>query len=205
MPETDPALPTLFALVRARATFFTDASGEPHAELCAADGGDVLRLGSDAFRAWVDRVWYERSSDNLSPPADRRHTLSLLEGVARYEGPRRDVHVRVAEHEGAVFLDLGGPGRHVARVDGTGWRIEDRSPIAFARPPSLLPIPRPVAGGSIASLHDLFPQLSPSAFRLVAGWLVGALRPKGPYPILILSGERITGGPRPVNGVPGKV
>lgn len=202
MPEANPTLPTLptlptrlpslLPLVRARAAFFTDTYGEPHAELCAADGGHVLRLRSDAFRAWVDRAWYERTSD-LAPPEERRRVLSLLEGIARYEGPRRDVHVRLAEHEGAVYLDLGGPGRHVARVDGTGWRIEERSPVAFARPPSLLPIARPAAGGSIDSLHDLFPGLSRSAFRLVAGWLVGALRPKGPYPILILSGERGSG------------
>ncbi len=152
----------------------------------------MLRLRSDAFRAWVDRAWYERTSD-VAPPAERRRALLLLEGVARYEGPRRDVHVRLAEHEGSVYLDLGGPGRQVARVDGTGWRIDERSPVAFARPPSLLPIPRPVEGGSIDWLHDLFPRLSPLAFRLVAGWLMGALRPKGPYPILILSGERGSG------------
>src|SRR5580704_3097819 len=35
MPETNPTVPTLFALIRVRATFFTDASGEPHAELGA--------------------------------------------------------------------------------------------------------------------------------------------------------------------------
>ena len=78
MAETSPTILSLLALVRARAALFTDAGGEPFAELCAAAGGDVLRLRSDAFRSWVDREWYERTSD-VAPPEARRHVLSLLE------------------------------------------------------------------------------------------------------------------------------
>lgn len=31
---------------------------------------------------------------------------------------------------------------------------------------------------------------SPSEFRLLVGWLVGALSPGGPYPLLVLQGEQ---------------
>jgi hypothetical protein len=58
MPETNPiplpsALPSLLPLVRARAAFFTDANGEPHAELCAAD---VVTRRSPAPTASADTL-----------------------------------------------------------------------------------------------------------------------------------------------------
>jgi hypothetical protein len=183
---------TLLTLARSRGDYFTDLGGDPFAELSEGAGGHVLGLRSESFRVWLDRVCYEQTGA-LPAPETRREVLSLLEGMARFEAPPRPVHVRLAEHEGAVHLDLGGPGRHVVRVDAAGWRIEERSTVAFFRPRSQKPIPRPEPGGSLHALTDLFPQLSLPASRLVVGWMVGALRPAGPYPILILQGERGSG------------
>lgn len=54
------------------------------------------------------------------------------------------------------------------------------------------PLQPPVAGGSIDELRDYLNvtgQDDPS-FVLAVGWLLGALHPGGPYPILVLSGEQ---------------
>jgi hypothetical protein len=69
----------LLALLRARAAFFADPGGDAYAELSGDAGGDVLRLGSKAFRAWIDRVSYETTG--ALPPAEvRRGVLSVLTG-----------------------------------------------------------------------------------------------------------------------------
>jgi hypothetical protein len=73
---------------------------------------------SGSFRAWLDRTGYETLG--ALPTADARgKILSVLEGVARFEASPRNVRVRLAEHDaepGAVYFDLGGPGRDAVRV-----------------------------------------------------------------------------------------
>jgi hypothetical protein len=79
MPEANrtllpSALPFLLPLVRARAAFFTDASGEPHAELCAAD---VVTRRSPAPTASADTLAV-RDDDGRS--VERSSNVQLPEG-----------------------------------------------------------------------------------------------------------------------------
>jgi hypothetical protein len=53
----------------------------------------------------------------------------------------------------------------------------------------MLPLPEPRAG-SIEELRPFLNLADENSFILIVAWLVGALRPKGPYPILVLNGEQ---------------
>jgi hypothetical protein len=53
-------------------------------------------------------------------------------------------------------------------------------------------LPLTVNGGSIDDLRKFLNVVSDDNFRLVIAWLVGALRERGPFPILVLSGEHGT-------------
>jgi hypothetical protein len=217
---------SLLEHVRARVSLFADPNSEPYAELRAESGGHVLRLRAGAFRAWLDRVAYEETGS--VPTSDvRNQVLSVLVGEAIYDAPRRRVHVRLAEHEGAIWVDLGGPDRHAVRIDAHGWTLacagenesasanaharanvgatEDAGTphrVAFVRPATLRPVaapchaaraPRPFDRGPLDALRALVPQLDDPAFILFVGWMLGALRPRGPYPLLVLQGERGSG------------
>jgi hypothetical protein len=192
---------SLLDRVRARASLFADSNGEPYAQLSNADGGDVLRLRARRFRSWLDHLAYEATGS--IPSSDvRGQVLSVLEGEALFDAPRRSVHIRLAERDGAIWLDLGGPGQDAVRVDAHGWAIAP-SPVAFVRPSSLRAIAPPRAAPPrrapsphdepLAPLRALLPQLDGSAFTLFVGWMLGALRPRGPYPLLVLQGERGSG------------
>jgi hypothetical protein len=61
---------------------------------------------------------------------------------------------------------------------------------ASAGPPVLLPLPVPEQGGSIEALATLLNLSDPNDFVLVVSWLLAALRPSGPYPLLAVSGEQ---------------
>jgi hypothetical protein len=52
------------------------------------------------------------------------------------------------------------------------------------------PLPVPVAGGSIETLRSFLNVQSDNDFVLVVAWALAALRNRGPYPILVLSGEQ---------------
>ena len=51
-------------------------------------------------------------------------------------------------------------------------------------------MPCPVRGGSIQDLQELVNLRSEHDFKLFVAWLLSALRPAGPFPILCLNGEQ---------------
>src|SRR5438034_8467561 len=54
----------------------------------------------------------------------------------------------------------------------------------------MLPLPVPQQGGSIEALNSFLNLASRDDFVLIVAWLLAALRPSGPYPLLAVSGER---------------
>src|SRR5262249_40332280 len=63
-------------------------------------------------------------------------------------------------------------------------------PVRFRRPAGLLPLPLPQRHGSLEQLACLLNLSSQNDFVLVVSWLLAALRPRGPYPLLVISGEQ---------------
>jgi hypothetical protein len=51
-------------------------------------------------------------------------------------------------------------------------------------------LPLPVPDGSIEALNSFLNRPSRSDFVLIVAWLLAALRPRGPYPLLAISGEQ---------------
>jgi hypothetical protein len=69
------------------------------------------------------------------------------------------------------------------------WQVITSPPVRFRRPAGMLPLPLPEQGGSIEALNSFLNLSSQSDFVLVVAWLLAALRSKGPYPLLAISGE----------------
>jgi hypothetical protein len=102
------------------------------------------------------------------------------------------VFLRVAPHDGAVVVDLGTVDGSAVIVDGAGWRVAPASPVLFRRTGLTAPLPGPVASrDGLATLRGLL-NVSEDGFRLLVGWLVAALVPDLPHPILTLLGEQGT-------------
>ena len=111
---------------------------------------------------------------------------------AKYEGPQRNVNVRVAELEGRLYVDLGDPEWRAVEISSAGWAIVADPPVRFVRPPGLLPLPEPQRGGSVAVLRPYLNLHDDLDFVLVVAFLLATLRPSGPYPLLALTGEQGT-------------
>jgi hypothetical protein len=52
------------------------------------------------------------------------------------------------------------------------------------------PLPMPVPGGSVDMLRAFLNVHSDTDFVLVVAWILAVLRDRGPYPVLVLSGEQ---------------
>src|SRR5262245_62424820 len=52
------------------------------------------------------------------------------------------------------------------------------------------PLPMPVRGGSVKTLRSFLNVRSDADFVLVVAWALAVLRDRGPYPVIVLSGEQ---------------
>jgi hypothetical protein len=118
--------------------------------------------------------------------------LLTLDGIARFDGPERRVHLRVAEQQGAIYLDLGEDTDACVEVTSRGWRVLEKSPVLFRRPRAMRPLPRPEHGGALNELRPFVKMADEDTFLLFVAWLVAALRPDRPVPVLALQSEQGT-------------
>ena len=113
-----------------------------------------------------------------------------LEARAQFDGPQRAVHIRTAAHEGRIYLDLADDCWRAIEIGPDGWRVVAAPPVRFRRAAGMLPLPMPMRGGSVEALAPFLNLNGPGDFVLIVAWLLAALRPAGPYPLLAVSGEQ---------------
>ena len=168
---------------------FSTPEGEPFATFEVGDHLETAAVRSKAFRRYLARL-YHRDTQAAPNAQAVQDALGVLEGRALYEGETLPVYVRVAEFEGAIYLDLCDEQWEVVEITSTRWAITTTPPVKFRRARGMLPLPVPVRGGSVNALYTYINVTDESARYLVVAWLLAALRPRGPYPGLVLHGEQ---------------
>src|SRR5262245_19931927 len=146
--------------------------------------------GRDALRKRLAGLFFDTYG---STPAGSALTdaLTVIEGLAD-RADHEPVGLRVATADGrGVVLDLAGEDGRCVVLDPRGWQLQDRSPVLFRRSALTAPLPEPERGGSLDELRRLL-NVDEARFRLVVAWLVAALVPDIPHPILALAGEQGT-------------
>jgi hypothetical protein len=135
---------------------------------------------------------YFKERDGAPSSEAIQSALNVIEARALFEGGEMSVQVRVAGHDGKLYLDLANEQWRAVEVDADGWRIVSSPPVRFRRAPGMLPLPEPVARGSIEMLRPFLNVHTDEDFKLRVAWALGALRDTGPYPVLALGGEQGT-------------
>ena len=166
-------------------------AGDAYATIPVGDHLEHHRLSTRDFKRWLARQYYR--AEGTAPGSQAvQDALTVLEGKALYDGMEHPVFVRLAEHEGAIYLDLCNADWQVVEVTRSGWRVVIQAPVRFRRAKAMRPIPTPHHGGSIDELRR-FINVSDYDWPLVVAWMVAALRPTGPYPVLCVHGEQGSG------------
>jgi len=175
--------------VATAARLFHASDGTGFADLIVDGHRESWPLRSNRFQAWLRQQYYERTWDAPSPAA-LNAALNVLEAQAQFDGPQLKVSVRLAEHDGLIYLDLADEFWRCVEIGANGWRIAEESPVRFRRSGGMQPLPLPVRGGSVEALAPFLNLASENDFVLVVAWLLGALRAGGPYPVLAIAGEQ---------------
>jgi len=134
--------------VASAARLFHASDGNSFADLIIDGHRETWPLRSKRFGAWLGQQYYERTWDAPSPAA-LNAALNVLEAQAQLDGPQRNVSVRLAEHDGLIYLDLADEFWRCIEIGANGWRIAEDPPIRFRRSAGMQPRPLPLRGGSI--------------------------------------------------------
>jgi hypothetical protein len=161
-------------------------------------GGDgavpvTLPLRGSAFRAWLSHQFY-RHAGRPAPAQAVQDALAVLEHRTVFDGEERPVHVRLAGDldRGRVVLDLGRPDGLAVTITADRWTVgPPPDDVRFWRPAGLRPLPEPVPAppDTFWELRRILPHLDDGDITTIVAFLVAACHPRGPYPILVLSGE----------------
>jgi hypothetical protein len=175
--------------VATAARLFHASDGTGFADLIIDGHRETWPLRSKRFQTWLRQHYYERTWDAPSPAA-LNAALKVLEAQAQFDGPQRKVSLRLAEHDGLMYLDLADEFWRCIEIGANGWRIAEDPAVRFRRSAGMQPLPLPVRGGSIEALTPFVNLASDNDFVLLVAWLLGALRAGGPYPVLAVAGEQ---------------
>lgn len=150
----------------------------------------MLRGGKTSLRAQLAREYFMRTR-KAAPSAALADALLVIEGMAQL-GQEQELHLRVARHGGALWLDLGDVTGRAVRITRSGWTVAERAPVLFKRTALNGCLPDPERGGSLAELWGWL-NVVPDDRPLVAAWLVSTMFADMPHPVLGLLGEQGTG------------
>jgi hypothetical protein len=171
------------------AELFHAPDGTGFADFTINGHRETWPIRAKGFRRWLARRFFEATGGAPSSEA-LQSARNVIEAKAHFDAPERVVHVRVGELDGRLYLDLGNDTWRAVEIDATGWRVIDNPPVRFRRSAGIQALPAPVTGGSIERLRSFLNVRSDADFVLVIAWMLACLRNRGPYPVMVLSGEQ---------------
>lgn len=168
------------------------ASGDPYA--VGKDGPNIAVpfRGRSSLRTRLAAAF--REAEGRPPSANAlADALAVLEGQAADSEPV-DLPLRVAPWNDGIVLDLGTVEGEAVTVGADGWEIVTTSPVTFARSALTAALPRPIRPVQIGRppLRDLL-NVDDKSWDLLVGWMVAAMLPDVPVPILLLGGLQGSG------------
>jgi 5S rRNA maturation endonuclease (ribonuclease M5) len=173
-------------------TFFHDAQDRPFVRLEINGHTEIWPVESSKFRKLLARTYYQHTKKAINRNA-LADAITTLAGRACHDSPEEPVFLRVAPHGENILIDLCDPQWRVIEVTPNGWQLSEKSPVAFVRTGSMqsLPLPVPAVQGSLEPLWKLL-NVTKDQRPLVAGSLLNAYNPHGPYFVTNYVGEQGT-------------
>jgi hypothetical protein len=111
-----------------------------------------LRGGKLGMRTKLAGRYFEKHKTVPSQQA-LADACNVIESHAAQQPPRT-LHLRVAERDGAVYIDMADDRDRVIVIRDGAWTITDTAPVVFRRTELTAPMPEPVRGGQLDKLWD---------------------------------------------------
>lgn len=152
----------------------------------------TIPVVSPELESWLIAQFLDKHKSAPSAQGVER-AVRTLEAIAVHKGHQEAVHLRLAGGDGAIYVDLADEAGSVVEITAAGWRTTKTPPVRFYRSGEMRALPVPAEGGTIEDLRPFLNLPHEDDWILAVGWLLGALRPRGPYAMLDLCGEQGSG------------
>jgi hypothetical protein len=182
----------------ATASTFASTTGQAFVSLPLGPfSHQVCSVLSPRFRDWLIDAFYREHNE---PPSDYalRQTIRAIEARALSNAPRLAVHRRIAarghpRHPDAILLDLGNADGEIVEITPDGWQITTDPTAAFLHSRGNVELPHPIAPAHDCILPPALNFATDADRTRLTVWLLSALNPTGPHPILVLDGPPACG------------
>lgn len=172
-------------LIQERASMVLSPTGRAYARI----GSTAHACDSEAFAAWCAAALWAEYRTTIA-----RSTIGDVARALSHGLKAQPIPVRIGGDLSRITIDLGS-----STLAVTSMGIAPASDAVFARSPGSQPLPSPIlpadpAAGPLA-IEELRAVLGVDTRVMVAcvAWLLAALRPERPYPILYIRGEQGSG------------
>ena len=115
---------------------FHTPTGVAFADFITDGHRETWPIRSKSFRNWVRRCYYQ-ATGAAAGAAMIGSALNLLEARAQFDAAERAVNIRVAEHDGRLYLDLADEHWRADAIGPDGWRVLGCPPVRFRRSPGM--------------------------------------------------------------------
>ncbi|WP_199615047.1 hypothetical protein [Paenibacillus alkalitolerans] len=158
-----------------------------YAKVKTVKGCKTLPIKSDEFGFEVKGKYFEIVG-KLPPKIRFEEAIEEVTVKVSQQHELTEMHLRVARHDDAVYVDLSNEGKAV-EITAHDWRVVGQAPVIFKTPCTAKSLPEPQKGGDISLLRK-YVNINDWDFILLVAYLLGSFRPRGPYPILVLEGQQ---------------
>ncbi|GGA91221.1 hypothetical protein GCM10011491_19030 [Brucella endophytica] len=181
----------LVSLARRKVELFHDRDGTAFATFSNDAVAETLPVKSSRFGSWLRGEAFKQLEKPVGT-GPLYEAIATLETLAIYDGPLKTVYSRVAGDHIRIEIDRGVSDEGIVSITGEGWHFTHTSTFKFIRGSGFSVVPAATRGGDIYRLQRLL-GLDEQGFYLLLGFLLNALRPTGPYFILLIEGEQGSG------------
>ena len=167
---------------------FHDSTGRTYTTTPIRGVKETLQLSDPQYRAKL-RLAYTEHTGRIVTGDALATAIDQLAAIALLDRPEYPIAIRIAEHDGCLYIDLADQDRRLIKVTPGNWSIVDDAPVRFVRPFGMLPLPTPLTGGSLTELRE-FINVEDDDLPLLLAFVVGCFHPTGPYGLLQVVGEQ---------------
>lgn len=149
------------------------------------------------FRGWFTSFCVDQV--NLVPGGDLLNSAqTYFAHWARSQGRKVKDFIRIGGKVGELYLDIGNDANDAWCISAAGIQKVPGGPthIRMLRGAGMLPLVDPDLSAPASEFPTLlreFIEADDDSLMLLTAWLLGCLRPEGPYPVLTISGEQGSG------------
>jgi hypothetical protein len=171
---------------------FHDSRGQGYVTLTVDGHKETWPISNKGFTGYL-RARFRGAYGKVPAGQAVRDAVEMLEAEAARKGAEHRVSLRIAEHDGRVYLDMCNEKWEAVEITSDGWRVVSNPPVKFVRMKGMLPLPTPERGGTVDELRSFVNVASERDVRLLVAFLLSALQPERPKLGLAVSGEQGSG------------